>query len=392
MKMKVAGQLAGLAGHVVAERIRQPRPTLLGEVPPSVDALTNEWLTAALCRDTPGAWVTDFSTGSGSDGSTSRRALRISYNNVGVEAGLPAAVYSKSTPHFSSRAITVPSKCLECEAIFYDRIRPCLDIEAPVAYYTTVDPRSGRSMFLLEDVAETKGVEFGDPIQHHIDRKRAEAIAITLAGVHGTFWESARFAGDLKALKTAEQWQTDANNLISFSKRSMTGFGRATSVFPDKFIDQRDRVWAAVMQSLALHREQPATLLHADVHSRNWYLTPDGGMGLYDWQVLNVGTWAMDLAYALVSALTVADRREWERDLVGIYLEHLHAAGGPQIDFDRAFLTYRQQAFHGLAFWLYTIGTGRLEPAMQPTEVSLANLERMSNMIVDLDSFAALET
>ena len=53
-------------------------------------------------------------------------------------------------------------------------------------------------------------------------------------------------------------------------------------------------------------------------------------------------------------------------------------------------MAYRQQAFHGLAFWLYTIGAGRLEPAMQPREVSLTNLERMSNMIADLDSFAAV--
>jgi hypothetical protein len=31
-----------------------------------------------------------------------------------------------------------------------------------------------------------------------------------------------------------------------------------------------------------------------------------------------------------------------------------------------------------------------MQPAMQPDEVSLANLERMTNMIVDLDSFDAL--
>jgi hypothetical protein len=113
-------------------------------------------------------------------------------------------------------------------------------------------------------------------------------------------------------------------------------------------------------------------------------------MGLYDWQVLNVGTWAMDVAYALASALTIDDRREWERDLLALYLDQLHAAGGPKLDFAEAFFTYRQQVFHGLAFWLYTIGAGRLEPAMQPTQVSLINLERMSTMVVDLDSFTAV--
>jgi hypothetical protein len=144
------------------------------------------------------------------------------------------------------------------------------------------------------------------------------------------------------------------------------------------------------MTSLALHRSAATTLLHSDVHSRNWYLTPDGGMGLYDWQLLSRGSWAMDVAYALSSALTVDDRRAWERELIALYTDRLHAAGGPSIPFDEAWLTYRQQPFHGLVFWLYTIGAGRMQPAMQPDEVSLANLERMTNMIVDLDSFSAL--
>jgi aminoglycoside phosphotransferase (APT) family kinase protein len=390
MKLKVAGQLGRLAGHVVNERVRRPKPTVLAQIPPSVEALTTEWLTAALCRDVPGAWVTEFSVGSGSDGSTSRRALQIAYNDMGERTGLPTAVFSKSTPRFTSRAITVPSECLECEAVFYDRIRPVLDIEAPQGYYMAVDPRSGRSMFLLEDVAATKSVTFGDPTLHYIDRQRAEAIVTTLAQVHGTFWDSPRFSGDLKTLKTAGQWQSDVNDLIGFAKRSAVGFDRAQHVFPEKFLDSKDRVWPAVMRSLALHDAAPRTLLHADVHSRNWYLAPDGGMGLYDWQVLNIGTWAMDVAYALASALTVEDRRDWEEDLIALYVDRLHAAGGPKLDAGEAFFTYRQQVFHGLAFWLYTIGAGRFEPDMQPREVSLLNLERMANMVIDLDSFAAV--
>jgi len=57
-----------------------------------------------------------------------------------------------------------------------------------------------------------------------------------------------------------------------------------------------------------------------------------------------------------------------------------------------ACLAHREQPFRGLAFWLYTIGAGRLQPAMQPDEVSLANLDRMTNMIIDLDSFGALRS
>jgi hypothetical protein len=389
-KLKVAGQLARIGAHVIRERVARPKPTSLAEIPPSVDALTPEWLTAALCKGNPGAWVTGVSIGSGSDGSTSRRALRIRYNDVGQQAGLPTHVYSKSTPKFTSRAVTVPSAALECEALFYDRIRPVLDVEAPQGYYLAFDNRSGRSMFLLEDVATTKGVTFGDPTKHYIDRARAESIVTNLATVHGKLWESPRFAGDLAAIKDAERWQLDANEMINFPSRTMIGFDRAESVCPAEFRCHRAEVWSTFMASLAMHKAAPNTLLHSDVHSRNWYLTPDGGMGLYDWQCISRGIWALDVAYALSSALTVQDRRAWERDLIELYIDRLYAAGGPSLPFENAWLTYRQQPFHGLVFWLYTIGAGRLQPAMQPDEVSLANLERMTNMIVDLDSFDAL--
>lgn len=389
-KLKTASQVGRIGAHVLYEQIRRPKPTSLAEIPPSVDALTSEWLTAALCKGHPGAWVTGVSTTSGSDGSTTRRVLRVDYNDVGHAAGLPTSVFCKSTPRFTSRAVTVPAAALECEALFYDRIRPGLDIDAPHGYYLAVDNRSGRSMFLMEDVATTRGVVFGDPTKHYIDRARAEAIVTTLATLHGTLWESPRFAGDLASVRDTLRWQTDVNDTIAFPKRTVIGFDRAESVFPSAFRRRRNDIFGALMTSLALHKSAPTTLLHSDVHSRNWYLTPDGGMGLYDWQLISRGSWAMDIAYALSSALTVDDRRAWERELIALYVDRLSAAGGPQLGVDDAWLAYRQQPFHGLVFWLYTIGAGRMQPAMQPDEVSLANLERMTNMIVDLDSFDAL--
>jgi hypothetical protein len=391
-KLRVAGLLARIGAHVVNERIRPRSPTNLADVPASVEALTPEWLTAALCKGHPGARVTDVCTGSGSDGSTTRRSLRISYNDAGHQAGLPTSVFSKSTPKFTSRAVTVPASALEYEALFYDRIRPGLNIEAPRSYYMALDVRSGRSMFLMEDVATTKNVTFGDPTKHYIDRVRACSIVTNLATLHGSFWESPRFAGDLAAIKEAERWQRDLNDLIAFPRRTMIGFSRAKSVFPAEFCRREADVWPAFMNSLALHNCGPRTLLHSDVHSRNWYLTPQGGMGLYDWQLITRGSWALDVAYALSSALTVEDRRSWEKELIELYLDRLFAAGGPSLSFEDAWLAYRQQPFHGLAFWLYTIGAGRLQPAMQPDEVSLANLDRMTNMIIDLDSFGALRS
>lgn len=390
-KAQAAGVIARVAGHVLVEKARNDRPTSLDDVPRSVDALTPQWLTAALCRDVPGARVVGVSAVGGSDGSTSRRGLRIEYNDAGTAAGLPTSVYTKSTPRLLSRLITVPASALVGEKLFYDAVRPGLDIEAPVGYHMALHPAAGRSMFLMEDVATSKAVTFGDPTKHVLDRKNAESMVELLGTLHGAMYDSPRLDGELRTVKPVLRWQVDLNHMINFPGRSLVGFDRAADVIPAACRRRRAEVWPAVMRSLEMHERAPRTLLHQDVHARNWYIRPDGVMGLYDWQCMAQGIWALDVAYALSAGLTVSDRRAWERDLLQRYLEHLAEAGGPKLTFDEAWRTYRQQAFHGFAFWLYTIGYGKLQPQMQPDDVCLKILERQSNMIVDLDCFEALD-
>ncbi len=386
----MAWQVASLTGHVLAEKLRPRRPTDLAEVPTSPEALTNEWLTAALCSRHPGARVSGFTVGAGSEGSTSRAPLTVTYNAAGRAAGLPVEVFAKATPKLTSRLITVPSAALYTEVQFYNTIQPSLKIETPVAYYATVDQKSGRSMFLLEDISRTRNCTFGNVTELYVDRAKAEDQMRLLATLHATFWDSPRLQSDLAWMNTSLKFQIDVNNMISFEKRSLVGLERAADVVPRSLHGRGREIYSAAMRSLQAHAREPMTVVHSDVHLNNWYVTGDGRMGLCDWQILTRGNWAMDVAYAMTSALTVADRRAWERELIEIYLDQLKVSGGPtDLSFDHAWQLYRQQVFHGLIFWLYTIGHGRLQPAMQPDAVSLVNLERMTNAVVDLDSLTA---
>ncbi|HTK65503.1 MAG TPA: aminoglycoside phosphotransferase family protein [Pseudonocardia sp.] len=390
-KLNMVRQIGSLAGHVLAEKVRPHRPTDLSQVPASPDHLTTEYLTAALCARVPGAQVTGFTIGGGSDGSTSRAALTVTYNDAGTAAGLPAEVFTKATPKLTSRLITVPSGALFTEERFYNSIQPELgDLETPTGYHAAVDLASGRSMFLLENIAVTRGATFGDTRELYVDRAKAEDQMRLLATLHGRFWDSPRLTGDLGWMKTSLQFQIDCNEAISFEGRSLVGLQRAADVVPAQLHDRGPDIWAAAMRSLESNVSLPMTVLHSDVHLNNWYVTGEGRMGLCDWQLMTRGNWALDVAYALTSALTVEDRRAWERELIGIYLDALGSAGGIAPAFDEAWLRYRQQVFHGLIFWLYTIGHGRLQPAMQPDDVSRINLERMTNALVDLDSLESI--
>lgn len=389
-KLKVASTMAEIGAHVIWEQLTKPMPTDIRQIPPSVESLTRAWLTAALCARHPGAEVVRFDLGAVSQGTTSRRSLTITYNEAGQRAGLPTLLFAKATPRFTSRLVCISGATVN-EAGFYNHVRPELAVEAPVAYYAAASAHSGRSMLLFEDIAVTKRCTFTNPTVY-IDRQKAEDIIGLLATLHGKFWDSPRLDREFTWLKTSERFQHDTNDAIDFERRSAIGIDRAQKVIPQSLLARRAEIWPTAMTSLAINLRPPVTFLHYDVHIGNWYMTGEGRMGLCDWQCTVKGNWACDVAYAVSSALTVEDRRAWERDLLRLYLDRLRAAGVREAPaFDQAWLAYRQQLFHALIFWIYTIGAGAMQPNMQPDAFSMLNIERFANAIVDLDSLASVK-
>lgn len=125
----------------------------------------------------------------------------------------------------------------------------------------------------------------------------------------------------------------------------------------------------------------------------NWYITPDGRMGLTDWQAFSRGHWSRDIAYALGTAVPTAQRRLWERDIIRFYLAELAKAGGPVITEDVAWLELRRQSFGALWYWTFTLTPSEKMPDMQPEETSLRFIGRIAALMDDhdaLDSFKDL--
>lgn len=384
-RLRFAGSIARVGAGVAAERVRPGGPvTRAGEVPARVGQLTPEWLTAALCGGHPGAAVTGFELGEGSTGTASRRALNVRYNAVGSREGLPTAVYTKSTPGFVNRVLIGITGAAGAEALFYDRIRSCLEIGAPAGYHGAWDPRSCRSMILIEDIVRTRGATFGDAATH-VNRAEAESMVEEMAGYHGALWEDPRLDREWTSLRDSESWQRNFNVKTGFDVGAVAAFRFASEEIPPALHDRRSEVRAALMRSLAINAGGPRTLLHQDVHPGNWFRLPGGTLHLYDWQGIAKGNWALDVAYALSAGLDVEDRRDWERDLLVRYLDALAAAGGKPPTFDDAFLAYRQQMFHGLVFWAYTLLVGKLQP-IQPEALVRILIGRTAQAVVDLES------
>lgn len=390
-KVGLVSTVGKIAGSIAWERWGlSPSLDTAATVPPSAEAITPEWLTLAVCSKVPGAQVVDVSVEGGHDGTSARRALTVVYNSAGREAGLSERLFSKSTATFGSRMLLGITGIAEGESVFYNHARPSLTLRSPNAYYSGYDPRTHRSLLLLEDLT-TRDWTFPDPLKNRVTRADAEDMVSEMASYHGALWDSPRLNGDLAPVRPALEWQETLNRRVGFEKRTLTGLERAKDVVPGTLFDQRHAIYRAFMHSLKLHRSGPATLLHQDLHLGNWLRDDSGRMGLYDWQCVARGNWALDYSYALAGALATDDRRNWEEDLLRSYLEQLRDANVRSAPtFDEAWLAYRQQSMHGWVFGLFTLGGSRFEPELQPRDYTLAAIERISRHVADLDSVTAL--
>lgn len=381
-------QALPVARQYAHDVLLRPRAREIADVPAFPWLVTTAWLTAALCGGT-GSRVTGWEYEPVSRGSTCRGRYWLEYDAAGPE--LPATVFVKSTSTFRTRLHTGRLGGPRAEYRFYREIQPAVNVLAPAGYFGASRRRTGQSILLIEDITRTRQVTFGDNRSVHVDRDMASSLVQALATLHGSLLGSPRFASDLRWVISSMDLQRHLNELVAWERRTQVGLDRAADSVPAPLLDRRHDIHRCLMASLALDATRPAGVVHTDVHAGNWFITGDGRMGLFDWAAVARGQGTRDLAYALMSSLTVDDRRAWERDLVGEYTEALATASGQPADPGQVWLGYRQQTLHGLSFWLYTLGRGMFQPAMQADSVSRLNIARMAQAVVDLDSLSSLD-
>ena len=355
------------------------------QLPQSVDQITCEWLTEVLCAGNDGAKVIDFGRGDGSRGTHERRRLLIMYNQAGREAGLPTSIFTKSLPSLTTRMLVGFMGHSRYEMLFYQQLRPNLRIETPVCYFSGSDKRTLAALHVLEDVSYSKEAVFLDE-RTRVTYEMAVGMVELLAELHSAFYRDPRLDSEFGWLIPFPTWVEKGVERVHTDVFSGRAVEKAKEVLPSSLYRRRSEIWPATMEALSVHRTQPSTVIHSDVHIGNWYQTRAGAMGLLDWQVLTRGHWSRDLAYALSTALTTSDRREWESELVSRYLEVFQNLTGETVDFDAAFLWYRQQMLHAFHMWTQTLCHPTLQPNSQRDEMTFELLARIGAAIDDLDS------
>ena len=372
-----------MAAWVIHDFLLDPPAVAADDVPWRPEAITPAWMTATLCRDVPGAEVLEVKLSEPSQGSTVRRSVEVRFNDVGEKAGLTNAFFAKATPSLVTRSLS--GVAARAEFKFLHELRDQLDIEAPTLPYSASDKASGRSVQLFVDLVKTEGATF-NRYTTKIERSHAEDAVDILGTLHGHFYDSEVL--HRRWLGTYEQFLRGGER-VGIRGGHDEAMIKAKDVIPEDVFERRDEIWPLVIKGLAVHGEGPRTLLHSDVHLGNWYITGQNRLGLADWQCVCTGHWSRDLAYSLSTLLATEDRRAWERDLIARYLERLEAEGGPKVSFDEAFRRYRQQLPAALLMWTPTLCHAPGMPDMQPEEMSMLMISRITAAMSDLDVFAS---
>jgi len=242
----------------------------------------------------------------------------------------------------------------------------------------------------MEDISITKQARFIST-ETYIDKAMMADLLGNLAKLHAYFWDHPELTKSLSWARTTARFMADMSRFISFKDRAILAMEIYPHLLPADMHGQGAVLYAATVASYRIDLRQPATLLHGDAHIGQAYITGEGRMGYSDWQLVQRGSWAADFAYALTSALTIADRRLWERDLLANYLDDLHAAGGPRLAFDDAWLSYRQHTLYPFFAWAFTrAGAGALLPDMQPDKVCNDIMSRTAAAVRDLEAAKAV--
>lgn len=346
-------------------------------IPKRWEAVTPQWMTAALAACDPALDVASVELVTRDDGTNRRARFALTYRGTPG----PERVFLKAhTPRH--RLVHLRNGNLFNEArLFASGVE--LPLDHPRVYLSVVDRLRLDFLLVMEDLTQ-RGADPRDATRPMTVAQVADGLR-GLARLHSRYWGlSARRQPALRWVKT---WKPSKGWLVGLRKRIPVGLQRAADSLPAEILGYNtDAIldfWTRYVASLS---REPVTLLHGDAHIGNTYVLPDDSVGFLDWQVVRRGSWSQDVGYFLVGSLREEDRRLHEAYLLEVYREALDVPSAQRPSRDQAWLYYRATPAYGLAIWLSTLGS----EGYQSREISLALAQRYAAAFSELDTVSAL--
>jgi hypothetical protein len=320
-------------------------------------------------------------------GASTKLWLRVAYNEVGQALGLAESLVLKGGFEAHRRNMAFMH---ESEARFYAEVAPLTPINTPACYFAGVDRQAGQSIVVLEDLTRREVSFCG--AHKPLSYPQVARFLDAQARYHAHWWDSPKLADGgefdwiLPQLRNLSEGGYRSRVLQPELWEPATwerflALPRCAAV--PRSLHDPARLRQALIRLGERQALSPPTLSHGDTHLGNLYIEPDGAPGFLDAQIRR-SSWAQDVAYHLVAALDIEDRRRWERALLAYYLARLEAYGVRAPGFEDAWLAYRCEIAYGLFVWLLN------DNAFQTETVNTYVAARFGAAATDHDSLGLL--
>lgn len=259
------------------------------------------------------------------------------------------------------------------EGDFYARLAGRLGVRVPECLVVIADREAMQGIIIMRDLI-ADGARFCsalEPLSADDAAQSLEQIARLHAGrtlLDGAPWVTPRAASLVGMPMMNERVLQD-----------LLDGPRGDNLSP--FVRNGSRLYAAMRTFADRDLSRPHFLVHGDAHAGNLFRNREG-LGIIDWQLLQRGGWAIDVAYHLCAVLPVELAAREERGLLRHYLGTMRAAGHEMPDDDEAWRQYGEALTYGFFLWALT---RRVDPAITHKFV-----DRLGQAVMRHESFKLL--
>jgi len=297
-------------------------------IPVSAQELTPEWLTWALRQ---GGRLADGQVTSASPEEIgvgkgfASQLYRVKVEYSGNAESLPASFIAKLPPVLEFvRELLAAFGLDRREVHFYQELAGPSPLRVPICDWSALHPEVGYGALLLEDLHDAQVLDQIESCSLELAQQAVE----DLAGFHARWWDDPKPMGSEWLIGNMEERYQAVAAL--YGERSQLFAKRNREWLPSKFRDAMGSI-ARLVGTLARRAAEPgSTLVHGDFRLDNLILEQVDGTAricFIDFQLLNWGSGAYDLAYFMGQSLKTKARREHQELLLDAYHDKLLAGG-----------------------------------------------------------------
>jgi hypothetical protein len=362
----------------------------VAEVRADPKAIDGPWLSDALeaAGVARGAEVVDVEhigdIGTGQTGRSAR--FRLTWDDP---VGRPATVVGKfPSADEHARVQALGTGVYLKEWVFYDQVVHTVGIRTPQCFVARFDPTTHDFVLIMEDLSGSRQGDQLDGLTH-------EQVALALE--QAVALHAPRF-GDpaLETLFTngqpAPPREEVAEGALGLYGATLPGFLERLGHRLDPDVVELAASFAPLVGRWTQGTGTPWTLVHYDFRADNLLFgqtTEAPPVAVVDWQTVNAGLGASDVAYVISGSFPdPADRAAIERDLVEEYRGRMAAAGVAQTAED-CWRDYRFGSLWGMI--ITVIATVLAEHTERGNDMLTAMAQRHGRQALDLEALALLD-